>query len=130
MALALTSVCPLLPALSPCCTTHPDTTATLSSGYEMQEPSVRRPSADMVTYGKHRFRHPLIPTLVIGKANMTELASYRSRTVPNGWSAAGGQTVNAYVSYVDRDYDWPVAESSYVLRLPICALDQAPAGTQ
>jgi hypothetical protein len=33
---------------------------------------------------------------VIGKANLTELASYKSLKAQDGWSAVGGQTINVY----------------------------------
>lgn len=34
--------------------------------------------------------------VVIGKANMSELADYKSRHAGPGWSAVGGQTINVY----------------------------------
>ncbi|KAJ9092929.1 hypothetical protein QFC21_006641 [Naganishia friedmannii] len=34
--------------------------------------------------------------LLIGKANLTELASYKSLQAQDGWSAVGGQTINVY----------------------------------
>ncbi|XP_054786831.1 probable amidase At4g34880 [Prosopis cineraria] len=35
--------------------------------------------------------------IILGKATMTEWASFRSLTLPNGWSARGGQGKNPYV---------------------------------
>ncbi|ORX39547.1 amidase signature domain-containing protein [Kockovaella imperatae] len=35
--------------------------------------------------------------IVIGKANLSELANYKALNVTNGWSARGGQTQSAYV---------------------------------
>lgn len=35
--------------------------------------------------------------VVIGKANLSELANYKATNVTNGWSARGGQTQSAYV---------------------------------
>jgi hypothetical protein len=35
---------------------------------------------------------------VLAKANMSELADYKSAHAGAGWSAVGGQTINVYVS--------------------------------
>lgn len=40
-----------------------------------------------------------INVIVIGKANMSELADYKSKHAGAGWSAVGGQTINVYVSH-------------------------------
>ena len=37
-------------------------------------------------------------SLVIGKANLSELASYKTLNA-EGWSAVGGQTVNVYAAH-------------------------------
>jgi amidase len=39
-----------------------------------------------------------VSALVIGKANLSELASYKTLNA-EGWSAVGGQTVNVYASH-------------------------------
>ncbi|KAI4318686.1 hypothetical protein MLD38_032360 [Melastoma candidum] len=39
--------------------------------------------------------------IILGKASMTEWASFRSLTQPNGWSARGGQGKNPYVLSAD-----------------------------
>lgn len=36
---------------------------------------------------------------VIAKANMSELADYKSRHAGPGWSAVGGQTLNVYAAH-------------------------------
>ncbi|CAL5399718.1 unnamed protein product [Camellia sinensis] len=40
-------------------------------------------------------------TIVLGKASMTEWASFRSYELPNGWCARAGQVVNPYVKSAD-----------------------------
>ncbi|KAF7810801.1 putative amidase [Senna tora] len=39
--------------------------------------------------------------IILGKASLTEWASFRSLTLPNGWSARGGQGKNPYVLSAD-----------------------------
>lgn len=43
--------------------------------------------------------HSKTVPVVLGKANMSELADYKSRHAGPGWSAVGGQTVNVYASH-------------------------------
>ncbi|KAJ5151221.1 uncharacterized protein N7482_010473 [Penicillium canariense] len=43
--------------------------------------------------------------IVLGKANMSELAYYRSEGIPSAWSARGGQGQSAYVEGGFRDDD-------------------------
>jgi hypothetical protein len=40
--------------------------------------------------------------IVMAKANMSELADYKSGNAGPGWSAVGGQTINVYVSRLDH----------------------------
>ncbi len=56
---------------------------------------------------KSAVRSPVVEKLVgagcvvLGKANMSEWANFRSRPSDNGWSARGGQTLGAYADSMD-----------------------------
>ncbi|KAL3515017.1 hypothetical protein ACH5RR_021919 [Cinchona calisaya] len=39
--------------------------------------------------------------IILGKASMTEWAAYRSSSLPNGWNARRGQSVNPYLKSAD-----------------------------
>jgi hypothetical protein len=53
----------------------------------------------IILYGRRwLMRNTLGATVVMAKANMSELADYKSGNAGPGWSAIGGQTINVYVS--------------------------------
>ncbi len=63
--------------------------------------------------------------VVIGKANLSEWANFRSTTSTSGWSAVGGQTRNPYV--LDRD---PCGSSSGSAAGVAASLAQVAIGTE
>ena len=63
--------------------------------------------------------------VIIGKANLSEWANFRSTNSSSGWSAVGGQTANAYV--LDRN---PCGSSSGSGAGVAASLAQVAIGTE
>ena len=58
--------------------------------------------------------------LILGKANLSEWANFRSQRSSSGWSALGGQTGNAYAS--DRNPSGSSSGSAVAAALSLCAI--------
>ncbi len=63
--------------------------------------------------------------VILGKANLSEWANFRSNTATSGWSGVGGQTNNPYV--LDRNPDGSSAGSAVGVAAALC---QVAVGTE
>jgi hypothetical protein len=68
------------------------------------------------------------PIVVLAKANMSELADYKSAHAGPGWSAVGGQTINVYVSLCFRAFGCSVRSGGLIPEPRCCRPHMLPRG--